>query len=59
MILNLVYYDCPLLCNQVLDGLVRSLNVLDDYTVGDDFDVLSVSINPAETPELARARKRP
>ena len=57
IILNLVYYDCPLLCNKVLDSLVRSLNVLDDYTVGDDFDVLSVSISPTESPELARAKE--
>ena len=57
VILNLVYFECPLLCNQVLDSLVRSLNVLDDYTVGDDFDVLSVSISPTETPELARAKE--
>ena len=57
VILNLVYYECPLLCNKVLDSLVRSLNVLDDYTVGKDFDVLSVSISPTETPELARAKE--
>jgi protein SCO1/2 len=57
VILNLVYFDCPLLCNQVLDGLVRSLNVLEDYTVGKDFDVVSVSINPKDSPESAIAKE--
>jgi protein SCO1/2 len=57
VILNLVYFDCPLLCNQVLDGLVRSLNVLEDYTVGKDFDVVSVSINPKDTSESAMAKE--
>lgn len=57
VVLNLVYFDCPLLCNQVLDGLVRSLNVLDTYTVGNSFDVISVSINPEETPESARIKE--
>lgn len=56
IILNLVYYDCPLLCNQVLDSLVRSLNVL-KYKVGRDFDVLSVSIDPRETPDKAMAKE--
>ncbi|QDV37099.1 SCO family protein [Tautonia plasticadhaerens] len=57
VVLNLVYFDCPLLCNQVLDALVRSLNVLDDYTVGTDFDVVSVSINPKDTPQSAIAKE--
>lgn len=57
VLLNLVYFDCPLLCNQVLDGLVRSLNVLNDFTVGRSFDVISVSINPADTPEAALAKE--
>lgn len=57
VILNLVYFDCPLLCNQVLDGLVRSLNVLNDSTVGQAFDVISVSINPEDIPETAMAKE--
>lgn len=55
VLLNLVYFDCPLLCNQVLDSTVRSLNVI-KFKVGEEFDVVSVSINPADTPESA-ARK--
>ena len=53
MILALVYYRCPLLCNQVLNGLTRSLKPL-SLDAGKDFDVVAVSINPEETPELAR-----
>ncbi len=56
VILNLVYYDCPLLCNQVLDSLVRSLNVL-RFKVGRDFDVLSVSIDPREDSQKALAKE--
>jgi protein SCO1/2 len=56
VILNFVYYDCPLLCNQVLDSLVRVLNVI-RYKVGEDFDVVSISINPGDTPESARQKK--
>lgn len=56
VILNLVYYNCPLLCNQVLDGLVRSLNVVDPK-VGQDFNVISVSINPDEEPATAKVKE--
>jgi protein SCO1 len=56
VILNLVYFDCPLLCNQVLDALVRSLNVL-KYKIGKDFDVLSVSIDPREDSQKALEKK--
>ena len=53
VILALVYYRCPLLCNQVLNGLTRSLKAV-SLDAGSDFDVVAVSINPEETPELAR-----
>jgi protein SCO1/2 len=56
VIVNLVYFDCPLLCNQVLDSLVRALNVV-PARVGRDFDVLSVSIDPRDTPEKAAAKE--
>lgn len=55
-VLVFVYYECPMLCNLVLNGLLRALRVL-DLDVGDDFDVLVVSIDPDETPELAAAKK--
>src|SRR5262249_13909256 len=56
VILTLVYYECPMLCNQVLNGLDRSLNVL-SFDVGNQFNVVTVSFNPRETPELAAAKK--
>jgi protein SCO1/2 len=56
VILALVYYECPMLCTQVLNGLVSSLDVL-QFTPGRDFDVVVVSFDPGETPGLARAKK--
>src|SRR5271169_3991867 len=56
MILNLVYYQCPMLCGEVLSGLESSLRVL-KFDVGKEFDVLTVSFDPKETPEMAAAKK--
>ena len=56
MILNLVYYQCPMLCGEVLSGLESALRVL-KFNVGDEFDVLTVSFNPQETPAMAAAKK--
>ncbi len=56
VILTLVYYRCPLLCGQELNGLARSLKPL-SLDVGKDFQVVTVSIDPTETPELAAAKK--
>lgn len=56
-ILALVYYDCPMLCSQVLNGLLGSLNTV-PFTAGRDFEVLVVSFDPRETPELAAGKKR-
>jgi protein SCO1/2 len=56
MILALVYYRCPLLCNQVLNGLTRSLKAL-RLDPGTDFEVLAVSIDPADTADLAGRKK--
>jgi protein SCO1/2 len=56
VILSLVYYDCPNLCTMVLNGLLRTMRAL-SLTVGEDFDVLTVSINPHDTPALAAAKK--
>ncbi len=58
VVLSLVYFDCPMLCGMTTDGLVRSLRAL-RLSVGTDFDVLSVSFDPRETPELASAKKGP
>lgn len=56
MILNLVYYQCPMLCGEVLTGLESALRPL-KFDVGNQFDVLTVSFNPNETPELAAQKK--
>lgn len=56
VILSLVYYDCPMLCTQILTGLVGSLKAL-KFSVGDEFTVVTVSFDARETPELARAKK--
>ena len=56
-ILSLVYYECPMLCTQVLNGLLRSLRVL-SLDVGGEFEVITVSIDPGETPALAAAKKK-
>jgi protein SCO1 len=56
MILNLVYYQCPMLCGEVLSGLESALRVL-KFDVGKEFDVLTISFDPKETPEMAAAKK--
>ena len=56
VVLSLVYYQCPMLCNQVLNGMVTSFKVL-NFKAGEEFEVVTVSFDPLETPELARAKK--
>lgn len=56
MILNLVYYQCPMLCGEVLSGLESALRVL-KFNVGQEFDVLTISFDPHETPQMATAKK--
>jgi protein SCO1/2 len=56
VILSLVYYRCPRLCSMTLTGLLKALRVL-DFTAGNEFDVLTVSFDPRETPQLAAAKK--
>ncbi len=57
VVLTLVYYECPMLCTQVLNGLLRSLRDL-PLDVGKQFNVVTVSFNPREKPALAAAKKR-
>jgi protein SCO1 len=57
VILAMVYYECPMLCTQVLNGLVSALGVI-NFDVGREFDVVAVSINPKETPGLAAQKKQ-
>ena len=56
VVLALVYYECPMLCNQVLNGLTEALRVM-NFSAGREFDVVAVSFDPNEGPSLARAKK--
>jgi len=56
VLLNFVYYECPMLCTLVLNGIVRTLRTM-DFEPGREFDIVTVSIDPRETPELARRKK--
>jgi protein SCO1 len=57
VVLTFVYYECPMLCTQVLNGLESALRVLNE-TVGEEFDVVTVSFDPRETPVLAAGKKK-
>jgi len=57
VILALVYYTCPMLCNQELNGLVGMLKTL-SFNAGREFNVVAVSFDPRDTPETAFAKKR-
>lgn len=57
VILALVYYECPMLCTEVLNGLTSAIGVL-NFEVGREFDVVAVSFNPKEGPELAAQKKQ-
>jgi protein SCO1 len=56
VVLSLVYYDCPMLCTMVLNGLLESLTQL-KFNIGDQFNVVTVSFDPTEKPSLAAAKK--
>jgi protein SCO1 len=56
VILTLIYYNCPMLCTQVLNGLDRSLEGV-PLNIGRDFEVVTVSIDPTEQPSLAEAKQ--
>ena len=57
VILSLVFYKCPMLCNQILSGLTAGLRA-QSFDVGREFEVLTVSFDPRETPELAAEKKQ-
>jgi protein SCO1/2 len=56
VILNLVYYQCPMLCTEVLNGLTSALKVI-KFVPGNQFEVVTLSIDPRETPQLAANKK--
>ena len=56
VILALVYYQCPMLCSEELNGLVGALEMV-KFRPGKDFDIVAVSIDPSEGPEIAAKKK--
>jgi len=57
VILTLVYFQCPMLCTMVLNDLNGTLRMISNMSIGRDFDVVTVSFNPKETPALAAQKK--
>jgi len=55
-ILSLVYYNCPMLCSEEMDGLTGALEMV-KLSPGKDFEIVIISIDPSETPELAARKK--
>jgi len=56
VILTLVYYQCPMLCNLVLNGLLEGMKKI-EWSVGNQYEIVTVSINPHEREALARKKK--
>ena len=55
-VLSLVYYECPMLCSLTLNGVVKGLRPL-KFSVGTEFDIITISFDPKETADLAASRK--
>jgi protein SCO1 len=56
VILNLVYYSCPMLCTLVLNGQTSAMGKI-PWTPGQEYEVVTISIDPTETSELARQKR--
>jgi protein SCO1 len=56
LVLNLVYYRCPMLCGEVLAGLTGSMRMV-SFDLGHEYDVITVSFDPNETPQTAASKK--
>jgi protein SCO1/2 len=56
LILNFVYYGCPMLCGEELAGLESALRVL-KFDIGKEFEVITISFDPKNTPEIAAKKK--
>lgn len=56
VLLNFVYFDCPMLCNVLLDGFLAGLRDL-EWTAGDEFEIVTISIDPKDTPEGATIKR--
>ncbi len=56
VVISLVYYQCPMLCTQILNGMVQTFRTM-KFTAGGEFDIVTVSIDHTETPEMAADKK--
>lgn len=56
VVLTLGYHNCPMLCNMLLDGFSSALKEV-EWAPGEEFEILTVSISPEETPDLATEKK--
>lgn len=57
VVLSMVYYECPMLCGEVLNGEASVFSTL-KFDIGKEYDVVTVSFDPTEGPDLARGKKR-
>ncbi len=57
VVVNLVYYDCPMLCTEVLNGLSGTFRLL-AFDIGKDYEVVTVSFDSREKPALAASKKK-
>ena len=55
-ILQIGYMKCPMLCSLVMNALVRGIQDM-DWTVGQQYDIIALSVNPKEGPDLAEGKK--
>jgi protein SCO1/2 len=56
VVLSLVYFDCPALCTEVLNGELRTMKAI-SLDLGKDFEAVTVSFEPKDTPALAKAKR--
>ena len=56
IVLSLVYFDCPALCTEVLNGELRTMKAI-SLDLGKDFEAVTVSFEPKDTPALAKAKR--
>ncbi|MEZ6113712.1 MAG: SCO family protein [Pirellulaceae bacterium] len=57
VVLNLVYFECPMLCNLTMNNFIRTLRTM-RMNVGSEFDVVTISFDPRETPAMSASAKR-
>jgi protein SCO1/2 len=57
-VLSLVYFRCPGICSPLLDGVVEVSSKVKQFKIGQDFQLLTISFDPTDTPALARQKKK-